>query len=110
MFIKRDMHGRIVGVCEIQSGEFNEHVTQDSSELLLFLKGKSKDLSINPLESSDTDLARVLEDLIDILTERGIIHFTDLPTAAQTKLNSRQAIRKIKNSLDLLDNEEEDLI
>jgi hypothetical protein len=55
------------------------------------------------LSQSDTSIARVLEDLVDVLIGRGVIQFTDLPQAAQDKLMSRQETRaKLKNSLQLL--------
>jgi hypothetical protein len=55
------------------------------------------------LSQSDTSIARVLEDLVDVLISRGVIQFTDLPQAAQDKLMSRQQTRaKLKNSLQLL--------
>lgn len=55
------------------------------------------------LSQSDTAIARVLEDLVDVLISRGVIQFTDLPAAAQDKLLSRRQTRaQLKNSLDLL--------
>ena len=38
-------------------------------------------------------MARVLEDLIDVLITRGLIQFTDLPEAAQEKLLERRETR-----------------
>jgi hypothetical protein len=55
------------------------------------------------LSQSDTAIARVLEDLIDVLITRGVIQFTDLPQAAQNKLLSRRQTRaRLKDSLQLL--------
>ena len=55
------------------------------------------------LTQSDTAIARVLEDLIDVLITRGVIQFTDLPDAAQNKLLSRRETRaRLKDSLQLL--------
>ena len=42
------------------------------------------------LSDSDAGLARVTEDLIDILITRGVIQFTDFPPAAQAKLLDRR--------------------
>jgi len=47
----------------------------------------------NALSQSDTSLVRVLEDLIDVLINRGVIQFTDLPEAAQAKLLERRETR-----------------
>lgn len=60
----------------------------------------------NPLSSSDADFARVTEDLIDILLRRGVIQFTDLPEAVQTKLlQRRQARTTLNQNLKLLADE-----
>lgn len=57
----------------------------------------------NPLSQTDADLARVLEDLIDVLITRGLIQFTDLPQAAQAKLLERRQTRaNLTHRLELL--------
>lgn len=57
----------------------------------------------NPLSQTDASLARVLEDLIDVLITRGVIQFTDLPDAAQAKLLERRQTRvSLNNRLQLL--------
>ncbi len=47
------------------------------------------------LSPTDTGLARVLEDLIDVLISKGLIQFTDLPESAQRKLLERRSTRAI---------------
>lgn len=57
----------------------------------------------NPLSQTDSGLARVLEDLVDVLITRGLIQFTDLPEAAQSKLFDRRRVRaSLPNRLQLL--------
>ena len=57
----------------------------------------------NSLSQTDIGLARVLEDLIDVLITRGVIQFTDLPEAAQAKLLERRETRaSLNNRLQLL--------
>ncbi len=46
------------------------------------------------LIKSDLALARVMEDLIDVLIEKGVIMFTDFPKGAQKKLLERRGFRK----------------
>jgi hypothetical protein len=48
---------------------------------------------ISTLTETDIGLARVLEDVIDVLITRGVIQFTDLPEAAQAKLLERRETR-----------------
>lgn len=53
--------------------------------------------------SSNQDLVRVLEDVVELLISRGVILFTDLPDSAQHKMLHRQRLRsKLPRSLDLL--------
>ncbi|KAB2902341.1 MAG: hypothetical protein F9K35_04195 [Burkholderiaceae bacterium] len=63
----------------------------------------------NPLIESDADLARVTEDLVNLLVQKGVILFTDLPPGAQAKLLARQQTRAdMVNSLKLLGEDSED--
>ncbi len=63
----------------------------------------------NPLSESDADLARVTEDLVNLLVQKGVILFTDLPPAAQAKLLARQQTRvNLANSLKLLGDEHDE--
>lgn len=45
------------------------------------------------LEKSDSEVSRIIEDLIDLLISKQTILFTDLPEAAQQKLLSRKLAR-----------------
>jgi hypothetical protein len=49
----------------------------------------------------------VLEDLIDVLTAKGVFSITDLPAGAQAKLLNRSKARKALGSLNNLIDEEE---
>ncbi len=69
------------------------------------LASQSRDGS--PLGASDAALARVLEDLIDLLVERSVIRFTDLPEAAQQKLMTRRSLRASMRELKLLDDDDD---
>ncbi len=55
----------------------------------------------------DEDFIRVLEDLIDALLTNGTLRLTDLPPQALEKLNRRkQARERLRNSLDLLSDDD----
>jgi hypothetical protein len=45
-------------------------------------------------------MMRILEDLIDLLTEKRLIQFTELPLAAQKKLLGRKWVRGVHSSHD----------
>lgn len=57
---------------------------------------------------SDLGLARVVEDLIDVLIEKKVIMFTDLPEGAQQKLLERRGLRKEFAYVDNLFGDESD--
>lgn len=59
------------------------------------------------LSSLDSDFIRVLEDLIDALLANGTLRLTDLPPTAMEKLNQRKVAReRMRNALDLIDDED----
>jgi len=61
---------------------------------------------LDSLSGTDAGLARVTEDLIDILINRGVIQFTDFPPAAQAKLLERRQTRAaLSRRLRLLDDD-----
>jgi len=75
------------------------HHPQDSNEP----QGTAQERA---LADSDAGLARVMEDLIDILIHRGVIQFTDFPAAAQAKLLERRQTRAtLSKRLRLLDDD-----
>lgn len=97
LLCRRNAEGRIValmrqwpGAQEMQDGGW-EVVPAAEAEVQAFVQEVST--PANPLSQTDTDLARVLEDLIDVLINRGLIQFTDLPKAAQAKLLERRQTR-----------------
>ncbi len=109
MFIKRDANGLIIGVSQVgEPGYYPEEISPYSPELVKFLYSSTKENSSAVFRNSDTEMIRVLEDLIDLLTSKGLIQFTELPKAAQQKILSRQSIRKRLNGLDLLSDNPDD--
>jgi hypothetical protein len=56
-------------------------------------------------------MIRVLDDLIQVLTSKGVIRVTDLPPAAQAKLMDRTQAREALGGLShLIDDDEAGLI
>lgn len=98
-FIKRDNQGHITEV-NLAPGEGLVEVAPGSPELLDFMRRMG--LEHSTLQQSDMRLVRVLEDLIDLLIDRDVIRFTDLPLPAQEKLMERRSMRQSLGALDLL--------
>jgi hypothetical protein len=98
-YVKRDEQGRIDTV-RLEPGDGLEELPPGSPELLEFMRKMG--LEQNSLQQSDMRLVRVLEDLVNLLIDREVIRFTDLPLAAQEKLMERRSMRQQLGGLDLL--------
>jgi len=98
-YVKRDEQGLITTI-NLEAGESLEEVPSSSPELLDFMRRMG--LEQSTLQQSDMRLVRVLEDLIDLLIDRDVIRFTDLPLPAQQKLMERRSMRQSLGALDLL--------
>ena len=59
---------------------------------------------------ADLGIARVTEDLIDLLIDKGVISFTELPENAQKKLIDRRGLRNELGYVAKLFNEDDELI
>jgi hypothetical protein len=96
-YVCRDDSGRITGVFDHAEVGVSEQVKSDDPELARFLKdqGLSSPESIRQLLSqSDLQMVRLVDDLIDLLIDKAVIKFTDLPPAAGEKYLHRQIARK----------------
>lgn len=71
---------------------------------------RGADVSRERLAESDQALIRVVEDLIDTLVAKDLLHFTDLPEAAQAKLLERRSLRRSVNALNLLQDDDQQMI
>lgn len=84
-----------------------DNVSQDDVDYLQFLESAIS--TVDPFRESDIHLARVLEDLINVLIERDVIRFTDLPEAARKRLLERQALRQKTQLSNIVDEDPEDI-
>ena len=98
-YVKRDEQGRISAI-NLDPGEGVEELAPHSPELLEFMHKMG--MEQGALQESDMRLVRVLEDLIDLLIDRDVIRFTDLPLPAQEKLMERRSMRQTLGALNLL--------
>ena len=93
-FVRRNAEGQIDAVFDQPEGGANEELPADNPEVAAFM-GFDAQAQVQQDEwmQSDLALARVIEDVIDVLIEKGVISFTDLPEGAQMKLIKRQGLR-----------------
>lgn len=93
-YVKRDAGGNIIAVFAGPDEQGVQEVPADDPELAAFLGAQQPAAAQKEWLESDLSLARVLEDLIDLLIEKKYFMFTDLPRAAQQKLLQRRGLRK----------------
>ncbi len=100
-FVKRDEQGSIVAVSQTAEPGFEEELAADSMELVAYMDGLGEGSS--SLSATDQDFVRVLEDVVQLLIDKSVILFTDLPESAQEKMLHRQRLRsEMTGKLDLL--------
>ena len=92
MYIKRNHQGDIIALSKVAAADFTEQLADDDAQLLAFLQSEKSSEQL-ALEQTDTAMARVLEDVVGLLVEQGVIRFTDLPAPAQDKLLARRELR-----------------
>lgn len=108
MYIKRDSEGHIELVSREETPACDEYLPADSPELLAFLMDGEVGKGAARFQASDLAFVRVLEDVIEVLMDKGVISFTDLPPAAQEKVMERQSLRRRLNGLQLVSGSDEE--
>ncbi|MCF7204054.1 tryptophan synthase subunit beta [Pseudomonas oligotrophica] len=94
LYIERNRDGRLLRVEAEPFEGMTGTMLADSEEAQDWLAASNDEHAQRVgLQASDLEMVRVLEDLIGVLIERGVIRFTDLPAAAQRKLRAREQKR-----------------
>ncbi|MBI3707386.1 MAG: hypothetical protein HY246_06875 [Proteobacteria bacterium] len=105
--VLRDEQGRIVAILDRPSAGGSIELAADDHELTMFLHGASaKSGTARDLLLADLEFIRVIEDLIELLIQKGAVMLTDLPAASQAKLLKRGSLRrKLRDSTGLMDDD-----
>ncbi|WDY60533.1 tryptophan synthase subunit beta [Pseudomonas sp. PSKL.D1] len=106
-YVQRDAEGQLLRVEAAPYEHFTEMLPADHAEIQAWFADDVVENSLRQLKQSDLDMIRVLEDLIDVLTTKGVISITDLPVGAQSKLLNRSTARKALGSLNNLIEEDD---
>ena len=94
VYIQRDEHGKLLRVEQEPFPEMSASMAVESEELQAWLNTKLEvQAKLEILKQSDWTLVRVLEDVVSVLVEKGLISYTDLPLAARQKLDQRAIAR-----------------
>ena len=93
-FVKLDADGAIIWATHQPKDDVTEEVPITDAGLSTYLdQTLINDIAMREWIEFELGLARVLEDVVDVLIEKGVIRFTDLPDAAQDKLMRRRGLR-----------------
>ena len=110
-YISRNEKGQIIEIHDSPVDAADQWLEASSPDVLLFLKGiEATDQAKKALTSTDYEMVRVVEDVIDLLMKKQIFIFTELPEAVQAKLNERKQLRQDMNSLENLINDDDEAI
>ena len=92
-FVSRNAEGAITGAFNKPTPIAQEELDLDDTELRRYLESGSASEAYGTLSASDREMARFVEDLIDVLIAKNIVNFTDFPPEAQKKMLRRQSLR-----------------
>lgn len=112
VYVQCDAAGRLLRVEHEPFEGMTENLAVESEELQNWLAAKEEvKARLDSLKQTDLELVRVLEDVVIVLVERGVISYTDLPEAARQKLDQRAIARaEIEGLSGLLGGDEKDLV
>ena len=81
-FVSRNEEGAITGVFSKPTPIAQEQLDVEDSELRRYLESGESQQARDALAASDREMARIVEDLIEVLIAKNLINFTDFPTDA----------------------------
>lgn len=109
VYVQRDGQGNLLRVESQPFEGMNDTLAYQSDELRQWLDARTEVRSrLDLLRQSDLEVIRVLEDVVNVLVERGVIRYTDLPEAARRKLEDRATTRAGLDGLGALVEEEDE--
>lgn len=107
-YVSRNDAGEIIGLHHSPQEAEAEWLEGDDPQIHQFLYSCA--LTEQPrlsLSSSDSDMIRVIEDLVELLISKNVFTYTELPEAVQRKLGSRKQWRQDLSMLtNLIDKDE----
>ena len=98
-YVQRNEQGQLMRVEAQAYANFSETLAADHPDVQAWFASEVVASNLRQLKQSDLDMIRVLDDLIQVLTDKGVIRVTDLPAAAQAKLMDRSQAREALGGL-----------
>ena len=94
-YVTRNSDGIIQGIYDSPPESNSQWMEMQSPEVMEFLqRAEIVDKAKQELSSTDYEMVRVIDDLIDLLIAKQIFIFTELPQVVQKKLGTRKKLRK----------------
>lgn len=107
IYIKRDKNNEIIDLQFSDRPDYSISSLFDPDVKDFIEKTQNAELIKKILRTMDLEMVRVIEDLVDILVDRRLILFTDLPEPVQNKLLFKRSIREnLAPETSLIDDEE----
>ena len=95
LYAIRNQEGKITAISDASSGS-SEAIDNNHPDVREFFSTHNENFSPDSfLDESDIGIARILDDLVELLVKKNLIMFTDLPDGAQKKLLSRRVVRSL---------------
>jgi hypothetical protein len=94
VYVQRDNEGLLLRVESRPFEGMTDRLAVESEELASWLQtSREVHSQLLGLKQTDRDMIRVLEDVVSLLVEKGLINFEELPEPARRKLDERALAR-----------------
>jgi len=109
-YVTRNNKGDIEVIYNEERSSSDEWLDEGNEEIVTFIQKINGDGNARKdLIETDIMMARVVEDLVDLLVTKGSFLYTELPQQVQNKLNKRKVLRQDLDELSKLINDDEEL-
>ena len=106
-YVSRNADGQVIGIFLNSQQNATEFLPSDHPDILMFfggaVPGNLDRTALSDLTLSDLGFIRVIEDVLDLLIDKNILTFTELPEKTREKILSRKDARgRLAGSNDLV--------
>ncbi|MDX1351840.1 MAG: hypothetical protein R3254_02440 [Thiomicrorhabdus sp.] len=107
LYIEKNSAGEIENI-HFSPQENLEEISLHDPKLKAFIENapNSDEIIQKVLNRLDLDMVRIIEDVIDILIDKNVMLFTDLPDPVQNKILFKKNIRNLSSNNSIIEDEE----
>ncbi|WP_294949235.1 hypothetical protein [Sulfurivirga sp.] len=110
LYVKRNEQGELADFSFSPTPGYEIASLEDPAIRAWLSRPENQPLVDEALQRMDLEMARAVEDLIEMLIEKGVILFTDLPEAVQNKILFKRSIRSLRSQEMANPSDEEELL